>query len=252
VYDRHAFVDGADCSGWALNEQGRDRTSSAAYTVVSEQRTVAGRVRTVTVVDGDVFLDPTLGSGWEGYFCVWLSATDEPDDPSAVPATLALRGSTAKAPRTADYTVGVLLDRDATAAVDAAWATAAGVPLCSEATLSSDPAVGSPGATCSTSAGLAADGVRVALTLHTDGADGAGRPLLTAVVPINTAFCNPDDPYAGLADGCATGSTQALDLPLADGSIRVLLQVARAAVAGSLLQDPTHAWQLGSLTSFAF
>jgi hypothetical protein len=254
VYDQHAFVDGADCSGWALNEQGRDRTSSATYTVVSEQRTVSGRVRTVTVVDGDVLLDPTLGSDWEGYFCVRLSATDDPGDASTAPVTLALRGSTAQAPRTADYTVGVLLDRDTSVTVHAAWATTVGAPLCDEATLSSDPAVGSFGATCSTSAGLAADGVRVALTLDADGgADGAaGQPLLTAVVPVNTAFCNPDDPYAGLADGCSTGFTQALDLPLADGSVRVLLQVARTAVAGSLLQDPSHAWRLGSLTSFAF
>lgn len=40
----------------AVNQQGR-RSSGSAYTVVSEQRTIAGRVRTVTVVDGDVFLD---------------------------------------------------------------------------------------------------------------------------------------------------------------------------------------------------
>lgn len=249
VFDEHAFVEGADCAGWAGNQQGRDRSSGAAYTVVSEQRTVAGRVRTVTVVDGDVFLDPTAGSGWEGYFCLRLSATDEPDDPSGELVTFALRGSTVRSTRAADYDVTVLLDGEASSAVRVDWATTTGRALCTSATLSSDAAVGGRGATCTTSARLVPDGIRVALTT---GEGDAGRPLLTALVPVNSAFCNPDDPYAAIADGCATGFTQTLELPLADGTVRLALQVRRTAAAGSLLQDPAHAWRFGSLTSFAF
>ncbi len=251
VYDEHAFVEGADCAGWAVNQQGRDRSSGSAYTVVSEQRTIAGRVRTVTVVDGDVFLDPSLTPGWEGYFCVRLSATDEPDDPSTELVTLALRGSTVRSTRAATYDVSVLLDDNASATVGIEWATTSGTPLCTPTTLSTD-ADGSRGATCTTSARLAPDGIRVALTSEADGADGIGEPLLTALVPVNTAFCNPDDPYAAIADGCATGFAQTLELPLAGGTVRLALQVRRTAAPGSLLQDPSHAWRLGSLTSFAF
>ena len=243
VYGEHAFIEGADCTGWAVNHLGRDRTSGALLTVISEKRSAAGRDRNVTVVDGDVYLDPTVPSGWEGLFCVRLTATDEPPGtPGAAspePQTLALRGTTLRSPRTADYAISVLLD-NAPRDFRATWTTPAGDALCTEAALTRDE----PGATCAIQARFATDGVRVVI--------GSGDDqLLSALLPINTAYCNSDDPFGALADGCSSGFTQPLEIPSADGHmVRVVLQVERAAKPGMLWQDPSHAWQVGPVTSF--
>ena len=243
VYAEHAFIEGADCTGWAVNQQGRDRTSGALLTVISEERSVAGRSRNVAVVDGEVYLDPTMPSGWEGQFCVRLIATDQPPGtPGAAspePLTLALRGTTLRGPRTADYAISVLVDDDA-GDLRATWTTPAGASLCTDAALTS----GEPGATCAVPARYAADGVWVVV-------GSADDLLVSALVPINTAYCNPDDPYGALADGCSRGFTQPLELPNGTGeTTRVVLQVDRTAEAGMLWQDPSHAWQVGSVTSF--
>lgn len=243
VYGQHAFIEDADCTGWAVNQTGRDRTIGSQFTVVSEQRSVAGRARNVTVVDGDVYLDPTMASGWEGQLCVRLIATDQPPGtPGAAspePVTLALRGTTMRAPRTANYSVSVLVD-PLDGAPTVSWATPAGVALCSDAELTSAEA----GATCAFPARFAADGVWVIV--------GAADPLMSIRVPINTAYCNPDDPFGALADGCSRGYTQPLDIPTAEGErLRITLQVDRTAESGSLWQDPSHAWLVGPVTSFA-
>ena len=243
VYAEHAFIEGADCNGWAENQQGRDRTNGALLTVVSEERNVAGRARNVTVVDGEVYLDPTMPSDWEGQFCVRIIATDQPPGtPGAAspdPLTLALRGTTVRSPRTATYALSVLVD-GIEGTLRATWTTPAGTPLCTDATLT----VGEPGATCAVPTRFAADGVWVVV-------GGGDEPLVSARVLINTAYCNPDDPYGALADGCGRGFTQPLQIPNGDGELtRVVLQVDRTAVPGMLWQDPSHAWQVGPVTSF--
>jgi len=253
VYGQHAFVQGADCAGWAANQQGRDRTSSALFTVTSEERNIAGRPRNVTIVDGDVYLDPTMPAGWEGQLCVRLIASDQPAGAAVAgapkPLTLALRGATVRGPRTADYSVSVVLDGSTVPAdsrVQATWTTPTGETLCTEAVLTTPAELG---ATCTSSARFALDGVQVALSAI----DTAGtvRPLVAAMVPINTAYCNPDDPFGASADGCSRGFTQSLEVPMvADNTIRVVLNIGRTAGAGMLRQDPSHAWLVGPVTSF--
>jgi len=243
VYAEHAFVEGADCSGWAVNRQGRDRTSGALMTVVSEERSVAGRPRNVTVVDGEVYLNPDMPSGWEGHFCMRLIATDEPPGtPGAAsrePLTLALRGTKLRSPRTADYAISVLLD-GADRQFRATWATPSGVTLCTEAALTTAEA----GATCALSARSAVDGVWVTVS-------DAAAPLVSARIPINTAYCNSDDPFGVPADGCSRGFTQPLEVPLGtDGTVRVVLQVDRTTEVGMLWQDPSQAWKVGPIVSF--
>lgn len=242
VYGQHAFIEGADCNGWAANQQGRDRTSSALLTVTSEERSVAGRDRSVTVVDGDVYLDPTMPSGWEGQFCVRLIATDQPPGtPGAAtpkPITLALSGTTLRAPRTADYALSVLAATGE--GLRASWTTPAGLTPCTEAALSNDE----PGATCAVPARFAFDGVWVVVA-------SGERQLVSALVPISVAYCNPDDPYGAFADGCSRGYTQKLEIPTDDGgTFSVTLQVDRRAGAGTLYDDPSHAWQVGPVTPF--
>jgi hypothetical protein len=252
VYGQHAFIEGADCNGWVANEQGRDRTDSAALSVTSEQRSVAGRPRNVTIVDGDVYLDPSMPSGWEGQLCVRLIATDQPPGrPGAAspePVTLALRGATLRAPQTAEYSISVLLDDPdfpADSTLRAVWATASGTVVCSEATIDNDH----PGAACATSSRFVLDGVWLAV--RAIDARGTDSFLLTVTVPINTAYCNPDDPFGAAANGCSTGYTQTLEVPSAEGdNVRVVLQVDRVAAPGALWQDPAHAWIVGPITSF--
>ena len=240
VYGEHAFVEGADCAGWAANQQGRDRTSGALFTVTSEERNVSGRPRNVTIVDGDVYLDPNMDSGWEGQFCVRLTAADEPPGSESLePLTLALRGTALRSPRTADHAISVMLE-GAVGQFSATWTTRTGLTLCTAAVLTTEQA----GATCTVSTHFAADGVRVAVT-------NAAASLLSALVPINSAYCNPDDPFGAAADGCSRGFTQPLEVPMgADSTVRVVLQVDRTADAGVLWQDPSQAWQVGPVTSF--
>ena len=253
VVGRHAFVEGADCSGWAVNQQGRDRTAAARFDVRTEVRTVAGRDRVVTVVDADLYLDPTMPGGWQGQLCVWLTSTDQ----RAERYTLALRGATVRAPRAADYSFEVLLDDSefpANQQLLVTWDTAldgqqTSAPLCTPAALGngSQP----QGNTCATTATLTPDGVVVTLRVLDE--RGIARPALAVRMPVNTAFCNPDDPNGAAADGCSTGGRFLYDVPLVDGgSVRVVLVARRSAPAGTLWQDPTHAWRIGPTTSFVF
>ena len=245
AYAQHALVEGADCTGWAVNQQGRDRTAGGSYRVTVEQRTIAGRERTAIVVDGDVALDPTLPGGWEGQLCVRLLTADEG---STSVTTLSLKGANVRSPRTAEYAVGVHLDDVAPvdgAVVTATWSSGSSL-LCNEATLDN-------GAICTTFARLATDGIVVALAAL----DGRGtlRPLVQVRVPVITAYCNPTDPFGAVGDGCNTGFTQALQLPIVAGdegagSVRVVITVARTAAFGAGLQDPSNAWRIDDVTTF--
>lgn len=258
VFDHHALVEGADCSGWAVNQQGRSRTAGSAYEVTTEQRTVAGRARTVTAVDGEVYLDPTLPGGWQGHFCVRLAVTDNAEEAADRAFTLALRGNTVRGPRSADYSVGVLVDDPAFPAdwsLQTTWAAAnavgqPGLLMCNSVELSVD----SPGASCASSARLAPDGIVVSLKAIDPAGDE--HPVVAVLVPINAAACNPDDPFGSVSDGCDTGFVRPLDLRFSDAddldSVRVVLQVDRTALPGGVWLDPSHAWKLGAVTSFPF
>lgn len=263
LYDEHAFVEGADCSGWAMNHQGRDRTAGTNFTVVNEQRKVSGRDRNVTSVDGDVSLDPSLPGGWEGHFCVRLttgagaaSTASGAAPPGVVKVlTLALRGAAVRSPRTPEYAVGVVLadpDYPTDWQLRTSWRRVDTTPLCADAALGNSPSA-THGATCTKSARLSPGGIVVSITAID--AAGSESPVLTARVPVNTAYCNPDDPFGYLANGCDHGFSQPLDLPIAVGddgprSVRVILQVNRSATAGSLRRDPSQAWAIGTVTSF--
>mgnify|MGYP006914491643 CR=1 FL=1 len=247
VYAEHAFVDGGDCNGWASEQQARDRSSGSAFTVYSEVRTVSGRDRDVTVVDGDTYLDPTLPGGWQGQFCMRLTGTD---GVVAKVFTLALLGGDVRSPRTADYAVTVLLSDPAlpdSRHLEVTWAVDDGTALCNPATLSTD--TGERTATCSTIARLAPDGILVTLRAVDGGVPDT--PLLGVRIPVNTAYCNPDDPWAWVSDGCSTGFNQPLLLPLDHGeAVRVVVQVNRTAAQGSIATDPSNAWQAGPISSF--
>lgn len=258
VFDHHALVEGADCSGWAVNQQGRSRTAGGSYDVTIEQRSVAGRDRTVTVVDGEVYLDPTLPGGWQGHFCVRLAVTDNPEEAADRSFTLALRGNTVRGPRSADYAVSVLLDDPAFPAdwaLQTTWAAAnalgrPGLLMCNTVELAGD----SPGASCASSARLAPDGIVVSLKAIDPAGDE--HPVVAVLVPVNTAACNPDDPFGFVSNGCDTGFTRPLALRFDGGdeldSVRVVVQVDRTAQPGGVWQDPSHAWKLGAVTSFPF
>ncbi len=226
VLGDHAFVEGADCAGWAANQQGVDRTHSGRFAVTSEIRNVAGNDRAVTVVDGDVFLDPTIAGGWEGSLCVRLQATDQEGGQRA---TLALRGAPVRSPRTATYEVGVSADQS----VQVSWTSASGHG-CAPITLPTGS-----GAQCAFSARWVPDGVLVRLTQ--DDASALIR------VPINHGYCNPDDSLES-GDGCSTGFTQTYQLSLAE-SVRVTLQIVRDAAPGVLWDDPSNAWSIGPVAS---
>lgn len=225
VLGDHAFIEGADCAGWAANQQGIDRTHSGRFAVTSDIRKVAGHDRAVTVVDGDVYLDPTSPGGWEGSLCVRLQATDQDGDQRA---TLALRGAHVRSPRTATYEVGVSADES----MQVSWTSASGHG-CASTTLSSRS-----GARCALSARWAPDGIMVRLTIDDN----------TALigVPVNTGYCNPDDALES-GDGCNAGLTQTYQLPLGD-SVRVTLQVIRSAAPGVLWDDPSNTWAVGPVT----
>jgi len=228
VLGDHAFVEGADCAGWAANQQGIDRTHSGRFSVTTQIRTVAGQDRPVTVVDGDVYLDPTLPGGWAGSFCVRLQVTDQQGSQRS---TLALRGTQVRSPRTATYELGVLLDNGGAAVdqpVQVSWSSASGAG-CPSTTL-----LTGLGAQCTFSARSAADGLVVLIT--------DGDTTFAIQVPVNTAYCNPDDPLES-GDGCNTGFTQTYQLPLP-----VTLRVVRRAAPGSLWDDPSNAWRVGPIT----
>ncbi len=225
VLGDHVFIEGAECAGWAANHQGIDRTHSSDFAVSSEIRKVAGHDRAVTVVDGDVYLDPTLAGGWEGSLCVRLQATDQEGGQRA---TLALRGALVRSPRTATYQIGVSADQT----VEVSWTSASGHG-CTTTTLPNGT-----GAQCAINARSAPDGIVVRIAL-----DDATALIH---VPVNTGYCNPDDSL-DLADGCNTGFTRTFELPLGE-SVHVTLQVVRGAEPGVLWDDPSNAWTVGPVT----
>ena len=225
VLGDHAFIEGADCAGWAANHQGIDRTHSGRFAVSSEIRKVAGHERAVTVVDGDVYLDPTLPGGWEGSLCIRLQATDQEGRQRA---TLTLRGAHVRSPRTATYVIGVSADQS----VHVSWTAASGHG-CAATTLPTGS-----GAQCSFSARWAPDGIVVRVTV----ADASA----VIRVPVNTGYCNPDDPLEP-GDGCNGGFTQTYQLPLGE-LVQVTLQVIRSAAPGALWDDPSNSWTVGPIT----
>jgi hypothetical protein len=248
VYGSHAFVENADCAGWAVNQQGLDRSGSGEFTVSLEQRTIAGRSRPVTVVDGDLTLDPVQPGGWDGFLCAHLFVADD----SGNRVTVALRGAEVRSPRTAVYTVGTQIIDDTFPAdwkVEATWSRPDGGVWCGPAELTS----ASGGATCTTYARSAPDGIT--LLLRGVDAAGADRPAFVMVVPVNTAYCNPDDPDAWSSDGCSTGFTQRIRVPLdAAGteSVVMALSVVRAVEQGTRLDNPSNTWRIGLTQAFAF
>ncbi len=225
VLGDHAFIEGADCTGWAANQQGIDRTHGGRFAVASEIRKAAGHDLAISVVDGDVYLDPTLPGGWEGSLCVRLQATDQEGHQRA---TLALHGASVRSPRTATYDVGVTADQS----VQVSWTSATGHG-CTATTVSAGT-----GAQCAFSARWAPDGVVVHLTV----ADA--NALIR--VPVNTGYCNPDDPLDP-GDGCNAGFTQAYQLTLGE-KVQVTLQVVRSAAPGVLWDDPSNAWAVGAVS----
>ncbi len=248
VYGSHALVENADCAGWAVNEQGLDRTGTSRFTIAFEQRTVAGRNRPVSVVDGDVTLDEAMPGGWEGFLCVQLFVADDAGNR----VTVALRGAPVRSPRTAVYTVGLRsidTERPDGVRVQATWRRPDGSSACGPVELVG----GDPGVSCTTYARSAPDGITVMFR----GVEptGALRPAFLVTIPVNTAYCDPDDPTAAVSSGCDTGFVQRLDVPLdATGteSAPVSLTVIRTATPGSFLTNPSHTWQIGSTQSFAF
>jgi hypothetical protein len=248
VYASNAFVENADCAGWAVNQQGLDRSAGGRFTVAFEQRTVAGRNRPVTVVDGDMTLDPAQPGGWNGFACVHLFVADD----SGNRVTVALRGAAVRSPRTAVYTVGLQL-ADAAFPPDwtmsAVWARPGGAEWCGPAKLTN----AAPAAACTTYARFAPDGI----TLIVRGIDAAGaeRPAFVVNVPINTAYCNPDDPNAWASDGCNSGFAQTVKVPLDDTgteSATMNLSVSRTADAGTRLDNPSQSWQIDIPQAFSF
>jgi hypothetical protein len=248
VYARHEFVENADCAGWANNQQGLARTSTGSFSVAFEQRTVNGRSRPVTVVDGDLRLDPVLPGGWEGFVCTHLFVADDAGNR----VTVALRGAQVRSPLTATYGIGVVLDDPALPAgwtLEATWVDAQGSLWCGPATLT----VAAPGASCTTYARSSPDGIT--LLLRAIDESGARRPAFVATLPVNTAYCTPDDPYAFISDGCATGATARIRVPAdttGEQSVRVAVQVTRTALAGSVQTSPAHAWRIDVTQSFVF
>ena len=248
VYGSHALVENADCAGWAVNQQGLDRSGAGEFTVALEQRTVAGRSRPVTVVDGDLTLDPVQPGGWDGFLCAHLFVADD----SGNRVTVALRGAEVRSPRTAVYTVGTQIIDDTFPAdwkVEANWARPGGGVWCGPTELTAT----SGGATCTTYARSAPDGI----TLILRGVDAAGaeRPAFVMVVPVNTAYCNPDDPDAWSSDGCSTGFGQRIRVPLdAAGteSVSMTVTVVRTVEQGTRLDNPSNTWRIGLTQAFAF
>lgn len=242
----HELVENADCAGWANNAQGVGRSTSSWVTMSQEQRTIGGRARPVTVVDGDVELDAALPGGWQGFACLHLFVADA--DGNRV--DLAIRGAEVRSPMTAVLDIGAVVADLAPPegwTVDAAWSTPAGALWCGPTTFTGTGTGGS----CTTFARTVPDGV--VLTLQARDDTGAQRPAFVVTVPINTGYCTPDDPLAASSDGCDTGFTQTLKMPVdSEGkqSIAMSIVVHRTALAGSMETSPAHAWLIGVTQAF--
>jgi hypothetical protein len=246
VYGAHALVENADCAGWANNQQGVDRTADSTFTVSRENRTISGKVHTVTVVDGDLTLDPSLPGGWKGYACVRLFVADS----DGHKLNVALRGAKVRGPRTAVYRVGAVVDTtkwpDGTT-LRMTWTDTDGVQWCGPTEVSAK----TKGAECATMARAEPKGIR--LVLQPRDKKGALQPALVVTVPVNSAYCNSDDPYASLSDGCSTGFTQPLTIALDAKSHQtgvVTLVVRRDAGVGSIANNQSQAWQVDATESF--
>jgi hypothetical protein len=173
-------------------------------------------------------------------------------DDSGNRVTVALRGAAVRSPRTAVYTVGLQL-ADAEFPPDwklsAVWSRPGGAEWCGPAELTNAAAA----AACTTYARFAPAGI----TLVVRGIDAAGaeRPAFVVNVPVNTAYCNPDDPNAWASDGCNTGFLQTIKVPLdATGaeSVTMNLSVTRTADAGTRLDNPSQSWQIDIPKAFSF
>jgi hypothetical protein len=253
IYDRHALVENADCAGWANNQQGIDRTADGSYTVTHEKRTISGRPRPVTVVDGELRLDTSMPPGWQGYLCTQLVAADNAGNHE----TLVLRGAEVRSPLAPVYSVGAVVDDPAFPADDHVAFTFTrvdGLQLCTTSVQApNDPASGKKGAACTVAASTSPGGVVVGV--HVLDAQRHELPALALTVPLNPTACNPDDPYGARLGACSTGYRQSFELPVtADGRTRVhaVLVVDRQARAGSMSTDPAHEWQIGAIGSFTF
>ena len=260
VLDVHGAVENADCAGWMANAQGQDRTLTSTYRVRQEQRTINGRQRSVTVVDGIVHLDPNVRSGWEGFLCTHLVATDR----TGARATLALRGAAVRAPRTAVYQIGVRMATPLPAGwrAEVVWADRDGTVWCGPTTLgqgptdngsttapSADEAADVLSASCTTLARLHPGGTLVTMTAV--GPSGAQGGEWTVAIPVNTEYCNTDDPDVATTDGCNTGWQQTWQLTLADGQYTaVTVVVLRDAPPGQVLTNPSHAWRIDPPQAF--
>lgn len=250
VYDRHALLENADCAGWANNQQGIDRTAGSVYTVTHEQRTLSGRVRPITVVDGDIRLDPTAPPGWQGYLCTQLVAADAAGNRE----TLVLRGAEVHSPLTPTYAIGAAVDDTSLPKgmhLSLTFTRVDRLALCTTSVQTPGTSGGAAGAACAVSAGAAPDGVVVGAQLLD--AKGAGLPAVAITVPVNVTACNSDDAYGALTDGCSTGYRQGFDLSLGagKGTAHAMLVVDRDARAGSMTTNPAHQWQIGDIRSFA-
>ena len=253
VHAMHAFVENADCAGWAVNQQGQDRTLDGTVAVRTEARRVDGRSRPVTVVDADLFLDTAVRGGWEGYVCVRVFARDRFGNE----VTVALRGAAVRAPRTATYDIGLGIAAGVLPegwSIEANWSPAGRTVWCGPATLvldsDSDAGGGASSAYCTTLARLVPDGATVTLT-PVD-ADGERQRPLAVTVPGNTGYCNPDDPYGALSDGCDTGFVQLVELPLDESSALLQLTVLRTAAPGQVVTNPSHAWRIDPVQAFRY
>jgi hypothetical protein len=248
IYDRHALVENADCAGWANNQQGIDRSIGSSYRVSTEQRTISGRPRPVTVVDGDIRLDPTAPAGWQGYLCTQVLAADGAGNHE----TLVLRGAEVRSPLTPTYTVGAVVD-DSTlptgARLSLTFTRADRLAVCNSTvqTLSVD----ARGATCTVLASGVPSGVVVGVQLV--GAQQRAAAV-TIGVPINLTGCNPDDLHGADTGGCSTGYRQGFELPTSGGGapVHAVLVVDRDAKPGSMSTNPAHQWQIGDMRSFTF
>ncbi len=133
--------------------------------------------------------------------------------------------------------------------IQATWRRADGSTWCGPEEL----AAGDEGVSCTTSA----DGSR---RHHADAPRHRVRwPSASSAflftVPVNTAYCNPDDPAAALSDGCNTGFTERVAVPSTPReteSVTVNVTVLRTAAPGSFLTNPSHAWQIEPTRSFVF
>ena len=245
----HAFVENADCAGWAVNQQGQDRTLDSTAKVRREKRVVDGVPVDALVVDSDLFLDSTVRPGWEGYACVRLFARDQYGNT----ATIAVVGAPVRAPRTATYDMGVEVLNGALPegwTLEAAWADADGTVWCGPTTIEAGEGETS-GAFCTTLARLEPHGVVVALTpIDPDGHRGQTQSI---TLPVNTAYCNSDDPYGWIGDGCDTGSDLTVQVTLDDETtVPVTLRSVRRAAPGEVIVNPSQGWRIDAVQSFRY